>query len=192
MTDLPFIVEPGSGMVWAKPFARPFPGTEGGLCASAEGLLPIGTAIGAGTGKPSRLAGPSVFIDKFSAPPVPAYSGQSHAGVRGCNPGAVSAPLTEQVPHLRAESVRVPENRDDTSRGDGCPPTHTPPNEIGAGTHKTIPARAPRIFIESHTARPVTRTSRTIMRAGSGGEKPRREDGGKRMDHARIRKSDDF
>ena len=30
------------------------------------------------------------------------------------------------------------------------------------------------------------------MRAGSGGKNPRHEDGGKRMNHARIRKSDDF
>ncbi len=84
----------------------------------------------------------------------------------------MSAPLTEQVPHLRAESVRVPENRDDTSRGAGCPPTHPPPNEIGAGTHKTIPARAPRIFIESRTARPVPCTSRAIMCRGPGVQPP--------------------
>ena len=79
MIDLPFIVEPGYGMVWTKPFARQFPGAD-------AGSVPRKTAIGAGTGKICRLADPSVFIDRCSAPPVPAYSGQSYAEVRGCNP----------------------------------------------------------------------------------------------------------
>jgi len=61
MTDLPFIVEPGYEMVWAKPFARPFPGADGGLCASAEGLLPIGTAIGGRDGKTTPARRPISF-----------------------------------------------------------------------------------------------------------------------------------
>jgi len=55
------------------------------------GLLPPGppaNTIGAGTGKPRRHVHPLFFIERCSAPPVPAYSGQSYAGGRGCNPRA--------------------------------------------------------------------------------------------------------
>lgn len=125
--------------------------------------------------EPTKHSGTSIknFHREPHRPARPLHiQGNRMQGSGGKNPQAVSAPLTEQVPNLRAESVRVPENRDDTNRRAGCPPTHTPPNEIGAGTHKTIPARAPRIFIKSRTARPVPCTSRAIMRRGPGVRTP--------------------
>jgi len=93
-----------------------------------------------GQGREKHAGSPAHQFSSTDAPPLPSphIRGNRMQGSGGKNPRAVSAPLTEQVPNLRAESVRVPENRDDTSRGDGCPPTHTPPNEIGAGTHKTF------------------------------------------------------
>jgi len=76
MIDLPFIVEPGYGMVWTRPFARQFPRAD-------VGSVPRKTAIGAGMGKPLRLFPPSFFIERCFARTLLPYPGQSHAGVRG-------------------------------------------------------------------------------------------------------------
>ena len=58
--DLPFIVEPGYGMVWTKPLARQFPRAD-------AGSVPRKTAIGAGMDNHAGTPIHQFFIDQCAA-----------------------------------------------------------------------------------------------------------------------------
>jgi len=139
---------------------------------------PAKLRLGRGRESHASLDPLDFFIARCIAPPIPSCPGQSFVGSGGKNlrRGA-------DVVCGYGKSSRL-------CRGAGRPPV-PPPVAIGAGMDNLAGMS---IHHFSSRDAPLGLSSPILdnRTRGSGGKNPRREDERKRMNHARIRKSDDF